>query len=267
MADFTITLKETGGTFNAEFGEYIEGGGSSVTVTPLTVTENGTYDAGTNAAYNPVTVNVEDKLGPVLAGTATEIESDVTYLRGYIFFNFTTPFSVKFPEVINSGYQCFDGAGVTSVEMPKLKIVQTRMFWNCRSLISVDLSGAETITGSNACFQGCSALPRIELPSLTYINARGHFSNCTSLEYADLGLASSVPGNCFSDCTALVALVLRKTDSIASLTNISAFTGTPIESGTGYIYVPDALVNTYKAATGWSTYASQIKGLSELPTT
>ena len=45
-----------------------EGGGSSqTTITELSVTANGTYDAGNNAAYNPVTVNVpsgggEDKL-------------------------------------------------------------------------------------------------------------------------------------------------------------------------------------------------------------
>lgn len=33
----------------------------------------------------------------------------------------------------------------------------------------------------------------------------------------------------------------------------------------GYIYVPDSLVNSYKAASNWGTYASQIKGLSEYP--
>lgn len=38
----------------------VEGGPAPepITVTPLTVTENGTYNAGENAAYNPVTVNV-----------------------------------------------------------------------------------------------------------------------------------------------------------------------------------------------------------------
>lgn len=39
----------------------VEGGPAPtpVAVTPLSVTENGTYDAGENAAYNPVTVNVD----------------------------------------------------------------------------------------------------------------------------------------------------------------------------------------------------------------
>lgn len=38
---------------------------------------------------------------------------------------------------------------------------------------------------------------------------------------------------------------------------------TPIANGTGYIYVPDALVDTVKSLDGWSTYASRIRPLSE----
>lgn len=35
--------------------------------------------------------------------------------------------------------------------------------------------------------------------------------------------------------------------------------------GIGHIYVPDALVDSFKAASGWSTYANYILPLSELP--
>ena len=34
--------------------------------------------------------------------------------------------------------------------------------------------------------------------------------------------------------------------------------------GTDYIYVPDNLVDGFKIATNWSTYATQIKPISEL---
>lgn len=34
-------------------------------------------------------------------------------------------------------------------------------------------------------------------------------------------------------------------------------------SGTGYIYVPRALVDTYKAATNWSTIADQFRALED----
>ena len=41
------------------------------------------------------------------------------------------------------------------------------------------------------------------------------------------------------------------------------FYGTPILNNTGYIYVPDSLVNSYKSTSDWPTYA--IKPISELP--
>ena len=46
--------------------------------------------------------------------------------------------------------------------------------------------------------------------------------------------------------------------------NSNDLKGTTIEKATGYVYVPDDMVDTYKSATNWSTYASQIKGMSEL---
>ena len=38
---------------------------------------------------------------------------------------------------------------------------------------------------------------------------------------------------------------------------------TPIASGTGYIYVPAALVDSYKAATNWSNFAAQFRALED----
>ena len=40
---------------------------------------------------------------------------------------------------------------------------------------------------------------------------------------------------------------------------------TVIASGTGYVYVPSALVNSYKSATNWSTYADQIRAIEDYP--
>lgn len=41
----------------------IQGGGSSVTVEPLTVTQNGTTTAPSGKAYSPVTTNVPNSYG------------------------------------------------------------------------------------------------------------------------------------------------------------------------------------------------------------
>lgn len=41
--------------------------------------------------------------------------------------------------------------------------------------------------------------------------------------------------------------------------------GTAIASATGYIYVPQSLVDQYKAATNWATYANQIRAIEDYP--
>ena len=80
----------------------------------------------------------------------------------------------------------------------------------------------------------------------------------------DFPSVESISGGAFSGCSRLVTLILRKADTVCTLENVSAFSGTSIAKGTGFVYVPDDLVEQYKAATNWSTYASQIKPISEL---
>lgn len=110
-------------------------------------------------------------------------------------------------------------------------------------------------------FQSCGNLEECIVPSATEVQAYC-FNGCTSLTkfYAPLIIIGS---NAFS-ASGLESLVIQ-TVSVCNLQNSSAFNNTPIQNGTGYIYVPDDLVDQYKVATNWATYASQIKGLSEIP--
>lgn len=68
--------------------------------------------------------------------------------------------------------------------------------------------------------------------------------------------------NMFNGCSSLRALIIHGTEVFPML-NTNMFSSTPIASGTGYVYVPDDLVESYKSATNWSTYADQIKPISE----
>lgn len=54
-----------------------------------------------------------------------------------------------------------------------------------------------------------------------------------------------------------------KTSQLCTLQSAMCLEGTPIANGIGYIYVPDTLVNSYKADTNWAIYANQIKPLSQ----
>lgn len=86
------------------------------------------------------------------------------------------------------------------------------------------------------------------------------FRNCTALEIVDAPNIKSIQGNALDGCTAITALILRG-ETVCTLTHANALTGTPIASGTGYIYIPAVLKDSYAAATNWSTYAAQFRDL------
>ena len=97
---------------------------------------------------------------------------------------------------------------------------------------------------------------------LTELGASG-FTGCNMLETVDFPKLTAILTTAFYGCAALAKLILRNTAAVATLQGTNAFTGTPIASGTGYIYVPSALYDSYKAATNWSTYANQFRKLEE----
>ena len=86
----------------------------------------------------------------------------------------------------------------------------------------------------------------------------GPFSDCKELEYIEVPATVTNIGHGFvTNCTALKAIVLRNpTPATLGLSPFDNTNNCPI-------YVPDASVDTYKEASGWSTLASRIKPLSE----
>ena len=56
---------------------------------------------------------------------------------------------------------------------------------------------------------------------------------------------------------------MRSTE-ICTISKSDVLNNTPTTNNkTGYIYVPRALVDSYKSATNWSTYASQFRALED----
>lgn len=123
-----------------------------------------------------------------------------------------------------------------------------------------EFSSAEITHIGSYAFYGCRSLASLDLPNLTNIGIYA-FSGCESLTALDFPNLTSINQNGFRNCTSLGTLVLRA--STACTLGSNGLMNTAIAGGSGYIYVPDSLVNTYKAASEWSTYASRIKPLSE----
>lgn len=109
-------------------------------------------------------------------------------------------------------------------------------------------------------FTEYTALKEVILPE-NYNGEVGYldFNGCTSLESIDLKETVGFAYGSMENCTNLTAVILRKTDRICYLGSTNAFSNTPIANGNGWIYVPEALLENYKTATNWITYADQIK--------
>lgn len=124
------------------------------------------------------------------------------------------------------------------------------------------------------CFNGCTALkyailPHLanELPNASSRNSLGNyiFNRCNNLKLIVLNTMGKSPeGNMFNGANNIINLIISN-NVIIPLTNTNTFFNSAISNGTCNIYIPDILKENYKAATNWSTYASQFKGYSEAP--
>ena len=109
----------------------------------------------------------------------------------------------------------------------------------------IEFKDDKITTLTRYCFRYHSSLITIDLPKLT------------SIEYG-----------AWYECSNLTTLILRSS-SLCSLSNTMVFYLTPIAKGSGYIYVPRALLSDddstkdYRKATNWTTYANQFRALED----
>lgn len=164
---------------------------------------------------------------------------NVTSVEGYAFYNCKSLATIDIPQIKSASNYAFAYTIPTSINFPLLASISTYTFAYINNPCSVSL------------------------PSLTTVPNSG-FRDSKGITSVDLATATKIDTLAFYYCSKLEKLILRKSDTICTLSNTGAFTGTKIASGTGYVYVPDELVEEYKGATNWSSYASQIKPLSEL---
>ena len=137
---------------------------------------------------------------------------------------------------------------VSTVDLTSAKALNY-MFYYCQALTSLDLRTFDTsnVTNMSNMFRNCSALESIYFPKF---------------DSTHLTVSSSVTDMYKSD-NALAALILA-TDktTVQQIPNSFYSMGLPTST---IVYVPDALVSDYKAATNYSYIEDRIKGVSELP--
>lgn len=110
----------------------------------------------------------------------------------------------------------------------------------------------------NGWFSQCISLAKITIPKATYYEYL-MCHDCANLLVVDIGGGSISRGNIFDGCKKLQTIIIRGT-TVCSLGNVSNLSKTPFYpnggigvTGTGTLYVPASLVESYKTATNWST--------------
>lgn len=150
---------------------------------------------------------------------------------------------IDLPNLTTLGKDAFTLADVMRVEnLGKISSIEDAvsgnfgMFRGNVNLTFVNLPDTLTSIGNYA-FYGCTSLPEITLPAGVTSIGFSAFQGCTSLQY--IRIEATTPPT------------LASTNAIPSTI--------------GAIYVPDESVTAYQAATNWSSFASKIKGISEMP--
>ena len=168
--------------------------------------------------------------------------------------------------VMSVGQGAFGYCGaLTAINFPTAPGISDFAFQWCSALAAVDFPAAVSI-GTGA-FQNCEKLAVLNFPVATSIEQYA-FSDCLALTTADFPAASEIKRRAFGGCTGLTALILRNMDTVCACGD-TILANTPMQpdngNPTGFIYVPAALVDSYKAANGWKEYANRFRAIEDYP--
>lgn len=207
-------------------------------------------------------------LGSIGSGASVEIPNSVTSIDDDAFHNCYSLGSVDIPSGVtfigdNVFAQC---RSLTSITVDNNNNTYDSRN-NCNALIETNtnklIKGCDntvipngvTSIGHDALF-GCSGLTSITLPNSVTSIGDWSFAYCSGMTSCTIGTGVTSIGNyTFPQCNSLNSITIHAT------------TPPVIGDGTfGYtnncpIYVPAASVNTYKSASGWSSYASRIQAI------
>lgn len=164
----------------------------------------------------------------------------LTEIGTYAFYQATNLASVVLPDTIThiGDYGLGQVDAITQIVFPQgITSIGRFGLAYMDSLNILDLSGTELTSLADSAVQVSTALTKVILPSTIV----------------------SIGANCFNGCTSVSQFIIYATTP-------PSVGGRAFRSTTGMFYVPDSVVDTYKTNSSWSSFASRIKGISEIPT-
>lgn len=180
-------------------------------------------------------------------GLTSVYAPNVTSIGNYGFYSCNGIKSIYFPALTTIGTYCLSNLAITTLDLPECTTIGASSFASCTSLTSINLPKVTAIPNSSL---GSNKITTLTLPKCTSVN-NSALTNCTMLEYVDLPMCKSIINYGLRNNAKLATVILRS-EKLCALSNY-ALNGTKIWSGTGYVYVPAALIESYQAATNWKT--------------
>lgn len=210
-----------------------------------------------------------------LRNISGDVVLSVDSMINYAFYGCTQVTSLDAPNVKSVGeYVCYACRTMKNLSIPNVETIGQYAFAQCcevPSLFAPNLTAMGTgAFGGSATYK--MAFKSVYLPKLTAVpnSAMTYFVNvtelvlpeCTSvgnssltnwtnLAYVDLPKCTSIVNYGLRNNSKLETLILRS-ETMCTLSNY-ALNSTKIFNGTGYVYVPRALVESYQVATNWKT--------------
>ena len=190
-----------------------------------------------------------------------EIGNGVTSIGDYAFRNCSSLSSITIPNSLTSigGYAIHSCSSLSSITIPNGVInIGKYEFYGCSSLSSITIPNSLTSIENNG-FRSCSSLSSITIPdSLTSIGAYA-FQTCRSLSSIMIpNGVTTIQGYAFSYCYGVAFYDFTACTAVPTLSSTNAFLTISADC---QIRVPASLVDTWKAATNWLTYADHIVGV------
>ena len=250
----------------------------------IDITENGTTTLLTEGKYCDrnieVNVNIASSGGTeiedgLISGTLSGAYRNdrVTKVGDYALASQKLT-SVDLPNATHIGYRSFGGcSNLTQVNAPNVETLGGYSFVDCSALTSIDFPNI--VDTGNYEFGSCKSLVTVNLPNLTRVR-ENLFTNCVSIKKLDFPSVTQIGYAAIYNNYSLVAVILRA-ESVCDLTSSTVFkycyhflgtvntTYNPEGLKDGYIYVPKNLIEQYKVATNWATYADQFRAIEDYP--
>ena len=245
--------------------------GSCYSLASITIPDGVTSigDSAFDSCYSLASITIPDGVTSIwdfafancYSLSSITIPDGVTSIGDYAFRGCSSIESITIPDGVTSigDYAFRDCSSIESITIPDgVTSIGNYEFAKCYSLSSITIPDGVTSIGDSA-FERCSSLASITMPDGVTSIGEFAFGSCSSLASITIpDGVTSIGYYAFDSCYCAAFYDFTACTTVPALASTTVFNGIYDDCK---IRVPAALVDEWKAATNWSTYADHIVGV------